>query len=51
MNSLSTPPHDSHRETVRSAGAIGLATLMSRVLGFVRDVLVARLFGTSAPAT
>src|SRR3989338_3585719 len=50
MNSLSTSSHDSHRETVRSAGAIGLATLMSRVLGFVRDVLVARLFGTSAPA-
>lgn len=50
MNSLSTSSHGSHRETVRSAGAIGLATLMSRLLGFIRDVLVARLFGTSAPA-
>lgn len=35
---------------VRSAGTIGLATLISRVLGFVRDILMARLFGTSAPA-
>lgn len=38
------------RDTVRSAGTIGLATLCSRLLGFVRDVLIARLFGTSAPA-
>lgn len=38
------------RDTVRSAGAIGVATLASRVLGFVRDILIARLFGTSAAA-
>ena len=38
------------RETVRSASTIGFATLISRILGFVRDALVARLFGTSAPA-
>lgn len=47
---LSTSSSAGHRETVRSAGTIGVATLVSRVLGFVRDVLVARLFGTSAPA-
>lgn len=43
-------PEATHAETVRSAGAIGVATLISRVLGFVRDALMARLFGTSAPA-
>jgi putative peptidoglycan lipid II flippase len=34
----------------RSAGLIGLATLASRVLGLVRDVVQARWFGTSAAA-
>lgn len=50
MNPLSTSPATGHRDTVRSAGAIGIATLISRVLGCIRDVLMARLFGTSAPA-
>jgi putative peptidoglycan lipid II flippase len=30
---------------VRAVGAIGVATLASRVLGFVRDVVIARAFG------
>lgn len=30
---------------VRAMGSIGLATLTSRILGFVRDVVVARAFG------
>ncbi len=30
---------------VRAVGSIGLATLTSRILGFVRDVVVARAFG------
>lgn len=34
----------------RAAGVIGLATLMSRVLGFVRDVVVAAIFGASLAA-
>lgn len=34
----------------RSAGTIGLATLTSRVLGLVRDVVQASYFGTSAAA-
>jgi len=29
----------------RSAGVISLATLTSRILGFIRDVVIARLFG------
>jgi len=35
---------------VRAVGAIGAATLASRVLGFVRDVVMARAFG-AGPAT
>lgn len=33
---------------VRAVGSIGLATLASRILGFVRDVVVARAFGAGA---
>lgn len=33
---------------VRAVGTIGLATLTSRVLGFVRDVVIARAFGAGA---
>ncbi len=35
---------------VRAVGSIGLATLASRLLGFVRDVVVARAFG-AGPVT
>jgi putative peptidoglycan lipid II flippase len=35
---------------VRAMGSIGLATLTSRILGFVRDVVVARAFG-AGPVT
>ncbi|MBI4313775.1 MAG: murein biosynthesis integral membrane protein MurJ [Candidatus Omnitrophica bacterium] len=38
------------RDAVRSASTIGFATLISRILGFIRDAVVANLFGTSAPA-
>lgn len=34
-----------HRSIIRSAGIIGVATFVSRVLGFIRDVVIARLFG------
>ena len=30
---------------VKSAGVVGLATLCSRLLGFIRDIVIARLFG------
>lgn len=36
---------DTNRQVARSAGLIGLATLASRILGFLRDVVIARLFG------
>jgi putative peptidoglycan lipid II flippase len=34
-----------HHNVAKAAGLIGLATLCSRILGFVRDVVIARLFG------
>ena len=39
-----------HHGVVRAVGAIGMATLLSRVLGFARDVVVARAFG-AGPVT
>src|SRR5439155_1198724 len=38
-----------HAKVVEAAGVIGLATLLSRILGFARDMVLARLFG-AAPA-
>lgn len=35
----------SSQDVARSAALIGLATLCSRILGFVRDIVIARLFG------
>ena len=34
-----------HHLIAKSAGIIGFATLCSRILGFMRDVVIARLFG------
>ncbi|MFH1201696.1 MAG: murein biosynthesis integral membrane protein MurJ [Candidatus Omnitrophota bacterium] len=34
------------RSIIKSAGIIGLATLLSRTLGFIRDILIAKFFGT-----
>lgn len=38
---------EARRSLMQSAGLIGLLTLMSRVLGFARDVISAKIFGTS----
>ncbi len=35
------------RSLIRSTGIIGFATATSRVLGFVRDIVIARFFGTA----
>src|SRR3990172_2529181 len=35
------------RQVAKAAGVIGAATFLSRVLGFVRDMVVARAFGAS----
>src|SRR5262245_64643889 len=38
------------RQVLKALGSIGFATLLSRVLGFVRDMVVARAFG-AGPTT
>ncbi len=45
----SRQPSENHH-VVRSAGVIGLATFASRILGFVRDMVLASLFGATAAA-
>jgi putative peptidoglycan lipid II flippase len=37
--------HNSRRALAKSAGVIGSAVLASRILGFIRDIIIARLFG------
>lgn len=37
--------HHSHKQLAKSATIIGFATLCSRLLGFIRDIVIARLFG------
>lgn len=34
------------KKLLKSTGVIGLATTLSRVLGFIRDIVIARFFGT-----
>lgn len=36
---------DTKKTIAKSAGIIGIATLCSRILGFIRDLVIARLFG------
>ena len=44
-------PHESvQRGVVSAVGAIGLATLVSRLLGYVRDMVIAAVFG-AGPVT
>jgi len=44
-NSNSSHP-DSHRSIIKSTSVISLGTLSSRILGFVRDIILAKIFGT-----
>jgi putative peptidoglycan lipid II flippase len=37
----------SKKHIIKSAGIIGFATIISRVLGFVRDIIIAKFFGTA----
>lgn len=41
---------DSHRSLLKSTSILSLGTLTSRILGFVRDVIVAKLLGTGLRA-
>src|SRR5437588_7467435 len=49
-DSSATPHQEERAKVVEAAGVIGLATLLSRILGFVRDVVLARLFGAGLAA-
>ncbi|HMH49294.1 MAG TPA: murein biosynthesis integral membrane protein MurJ [Candidatus Acidoferrum sp.] len=42
---MSAPPRAEEHQVVRALGSIGAATLASRVLGFVRDMVIALTFG------
>ena len=43
-------PQDENQSVVKAAGMIGVATFSSRVLGFVRDMVLAKLFGATPAA-
>ncbi|MBS0153750.1 MAG: murein biosynthesis integral membrane protein MurJ [Nitrospira sp.] len=43
-------PQDENQAVIKSAGIIGVATFSSRILGFIRDMLIARLFGATPAA-
>lgn len=45
-----SPNADEHRSIAGAAGLIGAATFSSRILGFVRDVILARLLGATMAA-
>jgi len=47
-----SPPskQDEHRSVVKAAGVISLGTFSSRILGFVRDMVLARVFGATPAA-
>lgn len=46
----SRPASDETHSVVKAAGLIGVATFSSRILGFVRDMVLARLFGATPAA-
>ncbi len=45
-----TTAQDENHRVVKAAGLIGVATFFSRILGFVRDMVLARLFGATPAA-
>ena len=47
-----SPPasQDDNHSVVKAAGVIGIGTFSSRILGFVRDMILARLFGATPAA-
>jgi putative peptidoglycan lipid II flippase len=46
MSTDNSPGKDSHRNLIRSTSIISAGTLSSRILGFFRDIILARLLGT-----
>ena len=39
-----------HRKVSKAAGTVGSMTLLSRFFGFIRDMVIATLFGSSSAA-
>ena len=50
MSTLNSDHPDSHRSLIKSTSVISLGTLSSRILGFFRDIILAKLFGTGFQA-
>ncbi len=50
LPSSSAQAQDDNHSVVKAAGLIGAATFSSRVLGFIRDMVLARLFGATPAA-
>jgi putative peptidoglycan lipid II flippase len=56
MSDVSPPPgsppphHDENHRVAKAAGLISAATFSSRILGFIRDMVLARLFGATPAA-
>jgi putative peptidoglycan lipid II flippase len=45
-----TRAQDENHSVIKAAGLIGVATFSSRILGFIRDMVLARLFGATPAA-
>jgi putative peptidoglycan lipid II flippase len=50
LPSGSSSPQGETHQISRAAGLIGAATFCSRILGFIRDIILANLFGANAAA-
>ena len=50
MSTNKSNPKDSNSSIIRSTSVLSLGTLTSRVLGFCRDVLLAKILGTGISA-
>ena len=50
MSTTKSPHKDSHRSLIQSTSILALGTLSSRILGFLRDIVLARLLGTGMKA-
>ena len=50
MSNDKLPPGDSHGRLIRSTSILSLGTLSSRILGFIRDIILAGMLGTGLRA-
>lgn len=46
MSNINSCHQDSHRSLIKSTSIISVGTLSSRILGFIRDIILAKMFGT-----